>query len=814
MRQKIKKFLCVALTLIMVFTVLPISAYAGVATSGSCGTNANWEYKKDNKLLFISGRGDSSSLVANYKSSSDTPWYDNIYIGKKISNIAEKLSINGVATVGTNSFSNMPAVTRADCSASIKNINANAFSSDKKLNTVTMPAVVIIRASAFENCSALRSVSMPAVQSIGANAFKNTGLTSVTLPESLKSIGANAFAGCPNLVVSCVKGSYADSYCRANNIRVSYTNALSISASLNESSRTIDVKLSLKGSKGFEGGNFEIRYNASVLAPVVKNELSASGITCFANYSTSGVVKLSAYSDSNVTSDNVNIATVSFKTKSQADSTNFTAAAANVTVSGKIISYDNQALNGFNLHKIKDIVVPSTCTAKGYTKHECLFCTKTYNDSETAMIDHKWQIVSETAAKCTQTGVRKEKCSSCGKTRDVTLNALGHSYNNTVVPATCKDRGYTLHTCTRCGYNYKDSYVNVDKTKHVMVVTEVVNPTCDKDGYRIEKCSVCNAADTEKRTVLPMTGHKYQETITPPTCTESGVKTEKCSVCGNVRTTAIDPTGHNYEDTTVEPKCTEDGYVLHKCSVCGDEYRDTIGATGHSYEDTTVEPKCTEDGYVIHKCSVCGDEYRDTIGAVGHAWDSGTVIRPATQTREGIVEYKCTRCGESRTERIAKLDPGSEPDNPDPTPDNPDPVPDNPTEKPEPADGVSNVNINYETKYIIIDAKSSTGIKYSAFNALFKTAPKYSKADDERVCTGDTVTAGNDAYTVIILGDVDFNGKVSTSDARLVLRMAARLETANEQQLLAGDLNENGKLSTGEARTLLRYAARLESSLR
>lgn len=773
MHRKIKKFLCFALTLVTVFTVLPISAYAGVATSGSCGTNANWEYKKDNKLLFISGKGDSSSLVANYKSSSDTPWYDNIYIGKKISNITERLSINGVATVGANSFANMPAVTRADCSASVKNINAYAFSSDKKLNTVNMPAAVIIRDSAFENCSALRSVSMPVVQSIGANAFKNTGLTSVTLPESLKHIGANAFSGCPNLVVSCVKGSYADSYCRANNIRVNYANTLSVGAVLNERGKTVDVTLSLKGSKGFEGGNFELKYDASVLTPVVKEELSASGITCFANYSSSGVVKLSAYSDADSSSDSVSIATVSFKTKSQADSTNFSASAASVTVSGKIVSYDSQSLNGFNLHKIKDTVVPSTCTTKGYTKHECIFCTKTYTDSETAMLDHNWQTVSETAAKCTQTGVRKEKCSSCGRTRDITLSKLGHSYSETVVAPTCKDKGYTLHTCTRCGDSYKDNYVNADTSKHVMVVTENVNPTCVKDGYRIEKCSVC----------------------------------------GKTVRTDIASSGHDYADTTVEPTCTEDGYVLHKCTVCGDEYRDTIGATGHSYADSTVEPTCTEDGYVLHKCTVCGDEYRDTIGALGHAWDSGTVIRPATQTREGIIEYKCTRCSESKTERIDKLNP----DEPDPSPDpepTPDPTPDNPTEKPEPADGVSNVTINHDTKYIIIDAKSSSGIKYSEFNGLFRNAPKYSKSDDERVCTGDEVTSGSDTYIVIILGDVDFNGKVTTSDARHVLRMAARLETANEQQQLAGDLNENGKLSTGEARTLLRYAARLESSLR
>lgn len=37
------------------------------------------------------------------------------------------------------------------------------------------------------------------------------------------------------------------------------------------------------------------------------------------------------------------------------------------------------------------------------------------------------------------------------------VDALGHDYNTTTVPATCTEDGYTLHTCKRCNDEYTDN---------------------------------------------------------------------------------------------------------------------------------------------------------------------------------------------------------------------------------------------------------------------------------------------------------------------------------------------------------------------
>ena len=37
------------------------------------------------------------------------------------------------------------------------------------------------------------------------------------------------------------------------------------------------------------------------------------------------------------------------------------------------------------------------------------------------------------------------------------LPALGHDYQDKTVPRSCTKDGYTLHTCARCAYSYKDA---------------------------------------------------------------------------------------------------------------------------------------------------------------------------------------------------------------------------------------------------------------------------------------------------------------------------------------------------------------------
>lgn len=61
------------------------------------------------------------------------------------------------------------------------------------------------------------------------------------------------------------------------------------------------------------------------------------------------------------------------------------------------------------------------------------------------------------------------------------------------------------------------------------------------------------------------------------------------------------------------------------------------------------------------------------------------------------------------------------------------------------------------------------------------------------------------------MGDMNGDGKILASDARIALRISAKLESPDEQQIISGDINNNGKIDAADARKILRAAASLET---
>ena len=60
-------------------------------------------------------------------------------------------------------------------------------------------------------------------------------------------------------------------------------------------------------------------------------------------------------------------------------------------------------------------------------------------------------------------------------------------------------------------------------------------------------------------------------------------------------------------------------------------------------------------------------------------------------------------------------------------------------------------------------------------------------------------------------GDVNGDGKISSKDARLVLRAAAKLEELFPEQIARADVTGDGKVNSRDARRILRAAAKLET---
>ena len=72
-------------------------------------------------------------------------------------------------------------------------------------------------------------------------------------------------------------------------------------------------------------------------------------------------------------------------------------------------------------------------------------------------------------------------------------------------------------------------------------------------------------------------------------------------------------------------------------------------------------------------------------------------------------------------------------------------------------------------------------------------------------------TEGTEEPT-ILLGDMNLNGKVETTDARLILRLSAGLMEITEEHQLYGDVNADGVISVEDAVLALKKAIEVENS--
>lgn len=122
-------------------------------------------------------------------------------------------------------------------------------------------------------------------------------------------------------------------------------------------------------------------------------------------------------------------------------------------------------------------------------------------------------------ATCLTDGTENAVCSneqcSAKTSRPAPGSALGHTYEETVVPPVCEVAGYTRHTCIRCGDSYDDNKVSP--------LSHTYSPwTHNEDGTHTANC----------------TRHKCYNSLTAPcsssTITVGGKKTTLCPICGYI----------------------------------------------------------------------------------------------------------------------------------------------------------------------------------------------------------------------------------------------------------------------------------------
>ena len=197
----------------------------------------------------------------------------------------------------------------------------------------------------------------------------------------------------------------------------------------------------------------------------------------------------------------------------------------------------------------------------------------------------------------------------------------GHTFSETVTPATCTSRAIVNKECTRCGYTQTYAQEGSVALGHNMVVTSTTEATCTKGSYETKECTRCHKE--EKTQLSSSLGHSYSvvEKVEANCCTKSYQKSI-CNRCGDLRevTGSTNSNVHTGCGVRIErewqPEIQFDdrwlategwGSIAHKdtyyCAGCGEWINSTLNPPDSQY-------KIPGEEYlkIIDSCSSISDE--------------------------------------------------------------------------------------------------------------------------------------------------------------------------------------------------------------
>lgn len=359
-------------------------------------------------------------------------------------------------------------------------------------------------------------------------------------------------------------------------------------------------------------------------------------------------------------------------------------------------------------HKWDDgtVTTSATCEAVGVKTYKCqnAGCTETKTE-EIPALGHKWDDGTVTKAPtCTEDGVKTFTClndknhtytepvPATGHAWDAgvvtkepnyeedgertytcqndkthvhkeVIPALGYTFTETVVPPTCTEDGYTLHTCNENpAKTYQDTPVAALGHQYKEVTTPA---TCGTPGSVDNVCERCN--DKQHVKDLPATGeHQWDEGVVTkePTATETGIKTFTCKVCQATKTEDI-PKVHNHDYTRLgeivkESSCETEGERWVYCNYegCNERVLKPMSAIGsHDWDFATAEclkkATCTEQGTMLMHCKRDASHTMTySYGGTGHVWDEGTITTQPTYDEYGVRTLHCKNCDATTTEKV------------------------------------------------------------------------------------------------------------------------------------------------------------------
>ena len=430
-----KQVLSGLLVLCLIFSLLPVSAFADTAKSGTCGDNLTWTLQDG--VLTISGTGNMknySMQKVNDKYITTAPW------GEYYDTIKSVVIEAGVTSIGDYAFSG--------CSS---------------LASMTIPdSVTSIGSSAFRGCSSLASVTIPdSVTSIGSSVFEGCiSLASVTIPDSVTSIGDYAFYKCSKLKDAAFGGTKeeweATGYTFPSYVRMHYS-----CKSLDGHYVPVEVKEPNCQSTGY------IKYNCScgneytetlpkshdyVFSKTVAPTCSEHGYDLL-KCSKCGAEK-KEYHDDELLQHSYVVSAV------EPSCLEGGYKLLKCSVCG--YSYKDELVQPLGHSETNAEAKAPTCTEAGHTAGTCCSrCGKIMSGmAEIAALGHDFGAWKQTKAPtCTEKGTETRTCTRCNAFEIRDVAPTDHHYTAAVTAPTCTAQGYTTHTCT-CDDSYVDSYAN------------------------------------------------------------------------------------------------------------------------------------------------------------------------------------------------------------------------------------------------------------------------------------------------------------------------------------------------------------------
>ena len=265
---------------------------------------------------------------------------------------------------------------------------------------------------------------------------------------------------------------------------------------------------------------------------------------------------------------------------------------------------DNTQKDGYKEHEMSEWTIVSEAKFRedGLKKRNCIICgyeeeeiIPKLADSHVHEFEGEEEIIRE--PKCDEPGLKKVYCTldECGAHEEREIEKVPHDYED--------DWRYSdvihYHKCKNC----EDS---IDEEYHEMTEWNIVNEaTFSEDGLKERHCIKCEYEESEiMQKLSAIHEHDYigrEEVVNDSTCIKEGAKKIYC-----------------YEEQ------------------CGAFIEQSIPKKEHEYEIGWLY----DDDIHYHKCKNCEDHKDDAA----HNMVETNMVKLASKTSPGIMEYECTTC--------------------------------------------------------------------------------------------------------------------------------------------------------------------------